>query len=466
MDKYKKLISNTAIFAIGTFSSKVLVFLLMPLYTRVLDSGEYGVTDLIMQTGNLLVPFLSLGIINAIIRFGLDKRVRKTDVFMTGLLCIFGGFAVLLLFWPLMAQIPFLQGHTALMYVFILFSSLRSLCSQFTRARGMVRLFAVDGIISTVTTVGLQVLFMVTLRMGVFGYILAIACSDAFSVLFLTVCASLFRFVQFRLPNRRIAVDMLRYAVPMIPNTMLWWVTNASDRYLVAWMLGDDLNGLYAVAYKVPSLITLISGIFMDAWQLSAVTEEQNRARFFSRVFHSYSSLLFMMASGVIVFAKFITVVLVSPDYYPSWQYIPILVLATVYACLTNFLGSIYMVEKKSVLSLATTTVGAVANLALNFLLIPKLGVNGAAVATFTSYFIVFLLRVRDTKRFIRIRLRGLRLAVNTLLILLQCWLMLLEVPLWVLWESLLLVLILLLNAQDILLGLKKLLSRGSASKG
>ena len=64
MDKYKKLISNTVIFAIGTFSSKVLVFLLMPLYTRVLSDAEYGITDLIVQTGNLLLPLASLGIVN------------------------------------------------------------------------------------------------------------------------------------------------------------------------------------------------------------------------------------------------------------------------------------------------------------------------------------------------------------------------------------------------------------------
>lgn len=101
MDKYKKLISNTVIFAIGTFSSKVLVFLLMPLYTTVLSNEEYGVTDLLVQTGNLLLPLVSLGIVNAVVRFGLDKSVRKTDVFSTGLLTIFCGFGALLAFWPL-----------------------------------------------------------------------------------------------------------------------------------------------------------------------------------------------------------------------------------------------------------------------------------------------------------------------------------------------------------------------------
>ena len=80
MDKYKRLVSNTLIFAVGTFSSKVLVFLLMPLYTRVLSTEEYGVTNTIVDMGNLLIPLITLGIINAIIRFGLEKNIRKSDV--------------------------------------------------------------------------------------------------------------------------------------------------------------------------------------------------------------------------------------------------------------------------------------------------------------------------------------------------------------------------------------------------
>ena len=152
MDKYKKLISNTVIFAIGTFSSKVLVFLLMPLYTRVLSDAEYGITDLIVQTGNLLLPLASLGIVNAVIRFGLERHVRKSDVFTTGLATILTGFCIMLLLYPLLDLLDFLSGYTALIYAFVLMSSLRSLCSQFVRARGQVRLYAVDGIVSTITS--------------------------------------------------------------------------------------------------------------------------------------------------------------------------------------------------------------------------------------------------------------------------------------------------------------------------
>lgn len=110
MDKYKKLISNTMIFAIGTFSSKVLVFLLMPLYTRVLNNADYGVVDLIIQTGNLLIPIVSVGIINAVVRFGLDDSTSKSDVFSTGFITILCGFTALVLFQPLLAKVPYMRS--------------------------------------------------------------------------------------------------------------------------------------------------------------------------------------------------------------------------------------------------------------------------------------------------------------------------------------------------------------------
>lgn len=137
MNKYWKLISNTLIFAIGTFSSKVLVFLLMPLYTSVLSEAEYGTVDLMVQVGNFLLPLVSCGIINGIIRFGLDKYYKKSDVFTTGFLTILGGFGILLVLEPLLCHISYLGDNTMMIYVFVLMSSMRSLCSQFVRAKGM-----------------------------------------------------------------------------------------------------------------------------------------------------------------------------------------------------------------------------------------------------------------------------------------------------------------------------------------
>ena len=92
LNKYKRLISNTLIFAIGTFSSKVLSFLLTPLLSYALTPAEFSITNMIVDMGNLLLPLATLGIINAIIRFGLDNSVKKSDVFTTGFFTILFGF--------------------------------------------------------------------------------------------------------------------------------------------------------------------------------------------------------------------------------------------------------------------------------------------------------------------------------------------------------------------------------------
>ena len=461
MDKYKRLASNTMIFAIGTFSSKLLTFFLTRLYTAVLSKAEYGVTDLIQQSGNLLLPLVTLGIVNAVVRFGLDKGVRKSDVFTTGLLSIIGGAVLLVAVSPLLGGISLFAGYEWLLCLFVLMSSLRSLCAQFVRADNRIKLFAVDGILSTVTTIAFNVLYLVVLDWGIFGYIFSIVCSDALSVLFLFFTARLGRFIRVKALDRSVTKAMLKYAVPMIPNTVLWWITNVSDRYLVTHFCGEEFNGLYAAAYKIPSLIMLASGIFMDAWQISAVTEEKERDSFYSRVMSMYSSLLFLMASGIILCTRVIPHILFDPKYYDAWRYIPLLVIAMVFTCIVNFLGSIYMVEKKSVRSLVTAAVSAAINVVLNLWWIPLYGVNGAAAATLVCYLVVFVIRLVDTRRYIRIHWDWMRLVGCTLIVLAQTVIALLQLPLWWVWELVLCALTAVLCGKSVLATAMHLLKRG-----
>lgn len=461
MDKYNKLILNTVILAIGTFGSKVLVFLLMPLYTRVLTPGDYGVVDLLVQTSNLLIPIVSAGITNAIIRFGLDKNYDKRDIFTSGLFVICCGYAVFVLIYPAVSQIEMLGGHTLLIYLYVLTSSLRSLCSQFVRARELVRLYAFDGMLSTFMVLVLNILFLVGLKMGITGYLLATILSDFLSAAFLFWIAGLRRYIRPHRPFLPILGEMLRYCAPLIPTTIFWWITNVSDRYIVTHLLGSDANGLYAVAYKIPTLIILVSGIFSDAWQMSAVTESgSDRDTFFSTVAQTYQSVIFSAASGLILFAKPIMYLLVEKAYFEAWRYIPPLVLATVFSCLVTFLGSVYMVEKRSVATLTTTIIGAAANLVINFVLIPLYGVDGAAFATFISYFLVFVLRALHTRSMVRIRWNLPKLLLNLALVLAQTWALLTFETNWVLPVLALCALTCLLNLRMLLSAVQKVLRR------
>lgn len=462
MDKYKKLISNTFIFAIGTFSSKVLVFLLVPFYTNVLTSDQFGVSNLLVQTANLIIPIASIGVSNSIIRFGLDNSVEKRDVFTGGIVAVGSGYLIFLLLMPFISQIDMLDGYAPLIYLYVLTASLRSLCSQFVRSRELIKLYAVDGVLSTTLVLIFNIIFLAVFHLGIVGYVLATIVSDLISTIFLFTAAKLRKFVKFRGCDWSVLGSMVRYALPLIPTTVFWWVTNVSDTYFIRYYIGAAAVGLLGISYKVPTIINLVSGIFTDAWQVSAFTEHgPDRDRFFSNVFNSYSALIFTAASGLILFSKLITWVLVTGptnEFYPAWQYIPFLILATSFSCFVTFLGSIYMVEKKSVATLVTTALGALVNVILNIVLIPRFGVNGGTFATFFSYFVVFVVRMIDTRRIVRLKYSPVKLVINLALLFGQCWIMLNLKSGWIVPEALLCAAVVILNLRQMLTNLQRLL--------
>lgn len=458
MNKYKKLALNTIIFGIGTFSSKLLIFLLMPLYTRVLSNSDYGISDLIVNTGNLMIPLVSLGITNAVTRFALDKNEDKRDVFTIGLCTITVGFSMLLLFEPILSHVEFLAAHTWLIYLFVLSATLRAVCQSLVRAKGYVKLYSLDGVLTTLVMVLLTILFLVIMKTGILGYVMAVVLSNAFSVLFLFIMAELRRYVHISCVKRNTVAAMLKYSIPLIPSTIFWWITNVSDRYLVTYFVGSDANGLYAVANKLPTVVVLVAGIFMDAWQMSAVTEDDpGREHFFTNIYSSYQAVVFLAGSGIILLAKPLTKLLVSDSFYSSWQYIPFLAMATIFTCLVTFLGSVYIVEKKSLLTLATIVAGAVLNIVLNLFLIPAFGVNGAAFSTCISYFVVFVLRALNTRKFIRIQWNMPVLIFNIFAVSAQSVIMIMELKGWILYEIILFIALFACNVKPLILNVKKL---------
>lgn len=464
--KYKKLLSNTAILGIGTFGSKVLVFLLMPLYTAYLSSAQYGSADIISQSANLLMPLISLGICEAVFRFALDSEYDRSQVLSCGLTIIIAGAAVAYILFPLLNLIAYFEGYMWLIILYAFSANLHSLFAQYIRACGMTTFFAVQGMISTALTIALNILFLVVMNMGVLGYVLSVVISDFVVSVIIFAIAKLYRQIRFKKINFDVMRYMLKFSIPLIPTTVFWWITNVSDRYMIKGFIGDSVNGLYAAAFKIPTLLILLSGIFIEAWQFSAVTERDTEGRsghiiFFGRVFNSFQGMLFMAGASLIALSKIFSMVLFDSSYYTAWQYMPLLVAATVYSSIVTFLGSVYLVDKKSVQSLLTSMVGAVVNLVLNFILIPtSLGAIGAALATFFSYFVVFIIRAINTRRYIPFDLHIPKLVINTVIIGIQIAFINFELPLWIPVQIAGIAAIAFINIKPILDGVLKLLKR------
>ena len=229
-------------------------------------------------------------------------------------------------------------------------------------------------------------------------------------------------------------------------------------------IIGSEANGIYAISYKLPTLLTIVSSVFMQAWQFSAVTESEGDSKehseFFGKVWGSFQAVMFLAGGFVIAFAKPAMKLLTTKEFYSAWEYIPLLSASMVFTAFASFMGTVYVVKKKSNLSFITAFIGASINVLLNFILIPSaLGVQGAAIATVTSYLVVFVVRALNSQKYIPFKLYGWHIAANTVIIFLMSVVMITAMPYWVIIEVIALILMAVINYKFLMICVEKMLS-------
>ena len=470
MNKYKKLLSNTLIFGIGTFSSKVMVYLLMPLYTALLSKAEYSTADLITQAANLLMPLAAIGMYDGIFRFAIDAGEKKKEVYSSGMAVLLLGSVVFTLLSPILWQFDYFEGYNWLIVVFVITANLQCAVSFYVRGLGYTKMYALQGIINTALNIALNVIFLVCFDMGVLGYVLSVVVANVLVTLFLIVAMKLWRDFDIKLVTKETVVAMLKYSVPLIPNTVFIWVNSVANRFIVAHFCGNDVNGLFAAALKIPTAITLLTTIFTEAWQLSAVTDadDNGRGSFYSSVFKSYLGLICMAGSALIALSKVFTVLLMDASYYDAWQYMPTMIISTVFLSLATFMGSVYLVKKKSVMSLVTSMTGAAVNILITVLLIPAfaekfnliVAAQGAAFGSIAGYLAVYLIRAINAQSYVKFNTQPIKLIINTLLLVIQAAIMVFEIEGWVYYQIALFTVIIVINMKPIVDGIMPIIKR------
>lgn len=254
-------------------------------------------------------------------------------------------------------------------------ASYHAVCERYVRAEGDTLLYARQGLLNTLLVVSLNILFLMVLRLGVTGYVLSVGLADAACTMYLVCKRRLWRNLT-RHPDRKLLEKMLHYSIPLIPTTVFWWITSVSDRYMISAMLGSEANGIYTVANKLPTMLTLLSGVLMQAWQYSAVREAgsslEEQAAFYSNVWLALLSAMFVACSAMAALAKIEIRMIANAAYYRAWQCVPVLCAAMLFSAFTSFMGSVYTVKRRSELSLETSLLGAGINIGLNALLIPS----------------------------------------------------------------------------------------------
>lgn len=408
-ENYKKLGKNTIIMSAGSFAQKLLAFIFVPFYTYVLSTSDYGTSDLIVTLSTLLWPVFTLLIDEAVMRFLLDRDSNVKQIISIGFVLNVLAILVMLICSPSLFLFKNISPYYSLFVLYFISYTLDTYSSYVLRGLQRIKLFSLSGILSTVLVIACNLIFLLVFKLGIKGYLLSYIVAFSLTATFKFFYGKLYTYrVSCRLLDRQIILELLRYSVPLIPNSISWWISNSSDRFILSYFCGTAINGIYTVAYKIPSIINIVSSVFTGAWQISAVDDfgtEKNR-KFFSEVYYNLSALYLTGSVVLVTLNKYICDLLFSKEFFSAWKYVPILLGAVYFQNMNAFLGTIYTTAKKTKMILYSTLSAAIVNIVLNFIMIPKFGAYGAAIATLISYFFVWAVRYIDSQRIIKMDIK------------------------------------------------------------
>lgn len=422
-NKESFLAKNVILFSISGFAPKVLSLLLVPLYTSCLTTAEYGVSDLLNTTVSLLLPILTVDIKDAVVRFALDGKYNKEEVFSVsmGITILGTGIAAAASYLVSFLHIPGLENEYLLFFVLLfLCNGTYDTLALFCRSIDRVDVMVVGSILSTATTLMGNILFLVCFDWGLTGYLAASALGSLVGILWCGTRAKLWQFVIWKC-SRVTTKDMLKFSFPLVFSTIAWWVNSASDRYIMTFMAGVAASGLYAVAYKIPNMLSVFQNIFAQAWSISAIRDfdGEDADGFMGGMYGMMHAVMAVACSGIMLFNIPVAKILYSGDFFEAWKFVPPLLLSVVFNALSLFIGSILTAVKDTKTISVSTIAGAAVNSGCNFLFIYLWGGYGAALATMLGYAVVLVMRHVGLCKHVKLRIKWKRdLCVYVLLLL------------------------------------------------
>lgn len=404
MKQKKELIRNTIIIAIGRCSTQVITFLLLPLYTSILTTKEYGEYDLLNTISIFAIPFITLLMEEAMFRFLIDvknreekKRVISQSVLFSIFSMIFYSFLILvigkIMHYPYIIYLIFYIGA----------SILSGIAGSICRGQGKYKIYSLFNFLSSFLVVLLNIIFIAFIRIGIKGLFLSYILGNAIVSIWILYLLKIPRYISFKNLDKSLMKDMLRYSIPLVPNSVSWAIINLSDRLLITYFLGLGVNGIYSIANKFPTIINTFYNFFYMAWKETAskMVKEENKDEFYNNIYIHLKHFLVAVSLILIGVLPFVFPFLIKKSYADAYIYIPPLILSIYFSNLSSFYGGIFAAYKDTKIMGSSTIWGAFINLGVNILLIQFIGVWAAVVSTFVSIFIIYLFRSFKIKKYV-----------------------------------------------------------------
>lgn len=410
MSREGKLVKNTAIVALGQIGTKFISFFLLPLYTAVLSTEEYGTVDLLNTYVSLLIPIIFLQMDQAIFRFLIDHRKdndEKTKLISTVFITVILHAILYLIVFSIVGN--FINNpYKYFLATNVVTSMFSSMLLQTSRGLGDNVAYSLGSLVSGAGTIVLNIIFIVVFRWGAYGMLFATMLANILCMIFVFFKLKVYKYLSLMAWNRSILNSIWKYSIPLVPNALSWWIINASDRTIVSQFLGVAANGVYSASNKFSAIVITFFSIFNMTWTESAsmYIKDNDSSEYFSNIINVTIKLftsicLLVIAIMPFSFSFFIT----GSSFAEAYMQIPILLIATLFNIIVSLLGSIYVALKKSNEIAKTSIYSAIINIVINILLIRYIGLFAASISTLLAYLSMSIYRYIDVQKYVRIKI-------------------------------------------------------------
>lgn len=409
MNREKQLIKNTAIITIGKICTQMITFFLLPIYTAILSTEEYGVVDLLNTLISLLLPIITFQIEQAVFRYLIDVRDKKdkiTEIISTTI------FTVILQSIVYVAIFICIAGFIHNEYKYFLATNViacvfSSIMLQISRGLGDNKTYAIGSFITAIATILFNILFIVVFKFGAYGMLTASFLANLICFIYVFIAKKVYMYIKIKAFGKVILRKMWKYSIPLIPNAISWWVFNSSDRIIVSSILGVGANGVLAIAHKFSSVYITIYNIFNMTWTESASMHinDKDNSEFFSKIINTMFEIFSCLCLGIIAFMPIVFPIMINSAYNEAYNQIPILMLGALANVGIGLISVVYIAKKRTKEVAKISVCAAIINIVVNLLLINFIGLYAASISTFVAYLSMLIYRIFDVKKYVDLKI-------------------------------------------------------------
>lgn len=404
MNQKRELIKNTLIISIGKFSTQLVSFLLLPLYTSLLTTSEYGAYDFLNTISIFLIPCVTLLMEEGMFRFLIDAKNKKEkgEVFSTTVIFSLASFLV----WSFLILIV---GHilnypyTIYLIFYIMASILSSLAGSSARGMSKFKIYSLFCFLSSFVTILLNIVFILGFKMGLNSLFLSYIIGNSLISLWLLYKIRIYKYVRVKNLNQKTIKQMIKYSFPLVPNSISWNAIALTDRLLIVNILGNAQNGIYSVGNRFPTIINTCYSYFNLSWKESAskVLKNDDKDEFYNSVYIQLNHFLICVSILIIAILPFIFNLLIKNAYRDAYFYIPLMIISVYFSNLSNFCSGIFSAYKDTKILAKTTIVATIINFIVGFTLIQKIGLYATILGTLLAYFTIYIYRNYKLRKYI-----------------------------------------------------------------